>query len=256
MSGYEEAKATIDKIKSQPEDNVIATMQQVQANEALRQMYADSASVGSENLGGELPLLKVHATGKSSKNILADGSKPNDGWFFYKKTAEQFKTLKCHILTISKGFKAEGLEKDETGKARMIFNQIMGGVIIDPTNPNDYKLFIMYFTGKKLNPMWEFGKEASKYTKAKPVGIPMFALTVSLETETQKNDFGESWIVNFEIEKTPDLLPVLVMDPGRFQFLKDSVGELQDIITSLIESKTKVNDEGEHVIIAEEERPF
>lgn len=214
---------------------ILNDLKSIQANETLAKMYSDSASVGSDNLGGELPLLKVHSVGKSDSE-LADGSEPDNGAFFYKPTGEQFKEgIRCHILSISKSFRAEGLA-DSSGNKKMIFNQILSGVIIDGP---ELKLFSMYFTGLKLQPMWDIAKELGKYTKMKPMGIPMFAMTVKMTTEQVKNNFGKSWIVKFQLEKDGSGNPVLVGDPGEFQFLRDSVESMQGIIDSVIYAKTK-----------------
>ena len=244
MNGIDKARAVADKLKaettaakeSEAKDKAVAINQltALGQNGQLAQMYRDSAKVGAANLAGELPLLKVHTVDKS-KNTLPDGTEPNNGWFFYKPTGEQFETLECHILTISKGFRAEGIN----GKQN-VFNQIVGGIIKDGTNS---KPFIMYFTGKKLSYLWEFGKAASKYTHAKPIPIPMFALTIKLSTERQVNEYGKSWIVNFEIKKSEDGSPELVMDPGEFQFLKDSAETVEDTIVSLIDAKATKEDE-------------
>lgn len=256
MGGYDKAKAQADKIKAETvaeEEKKAENMQIVksslsalQENNDLAKMYQANAKAGADNLAGELPILKVHSVGKSSKNELVDGSEPEDGYFFYKPTQEQFKELSCHILTVSKGFRAAGIEGDKE-----IFNQMVGGVFIDETG--DFKPFVMYLTGLKLSYMWEFGKEASRYTRAKPVGIPMFALTVRLWTEKIVNSFGKSWIIHFSIERNEDTSPKLVLDPGRFQFLADNVGLIEDTISQVIQSKTNKKDNGE--VITERE-PF
>jgi len=245
MGGYEAAKKVADKLKEEKEEveqQELATKEEVKnqlaelsGNTALAQMYQDSAQIGAQNLSSELPLLKVHAMGRSTRNELADGTEPSDGAFFYKPTAEQFTTVYCHVLTISKGFKAQGMVQGDGSVAKEVFNQILGGVIIDG---GDYKPFLMYFTGLKLSYLWEFGKQASKFTKARPVNIPMFALTVKLTTEKVKTNFGNAWVVKFDIERNEDTSPKLVMDPGEFQFLKDSVDTVQEMIDSIIDAKT------------------
>lgn len=206
-------------------------------NTSLAQMYSENAKLGADNLGGESPILRVHSTGKSSSNTLADGSEPQDGNFFYKPTGEEFDSVTCHILSISRGYRTEGMELDRnTGKKKMVYNQIIGGLIVDGT---DYKPFIMYVNGLKLSRMWEFGKEAAKYTRARPVSIPMFALSIKLTTQKEKTTFGNSWVINFEILKDEGGFPILIWDEGVFQFLKDSVSNMEDSIESLIASGTQ-----------------
>lgn len=202
----------------------------VRKNPELTKMYRENAEVGAGNLVGELPLLKIHSVGKSTKNKLANGDDPSDGWFFYRPTEEQFKSIECHILTISRGFRAEGMK----GK-KDVFNQLMAGVVI---NGGDIKPFITYLTGLKLSPMWEFGKEAAKYTKAKPIPIPMFALKVKLTTKKVSHNYGESWIIEFEILRNKNGSPVVVADPGLFQYLRDHVETVEDTIASLISVKS------------------
>jgi len=227
-------KQKTEKAEEKGNQLALSQLEQLRDNRELSEMYSESAQLGSENLSGELPLLKVHSVGKSTKNELSNGDEPKDGAFFYKQTGEQFESVRCHILTISKGFRAEGMEK------KSIFNQVMGGVIISGT---EMKPFIMYMTGLKLSPMWEFGKEASKYTKMKPVAIPMFALTVKFTTKKVANAYGKSWVIDFEIEKTEDGSPVLVMDPEEFKFLKNHVEIVEDTIESLISAKAIKGDE-------------
>lgn len=215
---------------------VESELAQIRNNDALAKMYNDSASVGSENLGGEIPQLKIHSAGRS-QNELADGSEPTNGAFFYKPTATEYKTVDCHVLTISKGFRAPGFGDNETKK---VFNQILGGVIIDD---GEYKPFLMYFTGLKLSNLWEFGKQIKKYTHAKPVSIPMFAMTVRLTTVQKANEYGKSWVVEFEVVKNEDGSPRLVLDEGLFQFLKDSVQQTEEMIQSVIDAKEVRKDE-------------
>jgi hypothetical protein len=245
MSGEDKLRDTANKLKQQTErvearektdmDELKNKLATIQADPELMKMYQDNAKVGADNLSGELPLLKIYSAGKS-KAELADGRKPTDGWFFYKPLQMQFETVTCHILTISRGFRAEGMLNQKTGKKdEPKFNQVMGGVIIDGA---DLRPFVMYFTGLKLSNLWAFGKEAGKFTKMKPVPIPMFALTVKMGTEQRANSFGgDSWIATFEIQKTEDGFPIVVTDPVLFEYLRDNVEKVEDTIASVIEAK-------------------
>lgn len=244
MTAHDEARAVADKLKaekeakeSEKEQALIDTKSQLEAiknNPNLEKMYRDNASLGSENLAGSLPLLKVHATGRSNSE-LADGSEPVDGNFFYTPTQEQFEEIDVHVLTISRGFRAKGINENED---KEVFNQILGGVIVQD---GDYKPFLMYFTGLKLQPLWDFGKEANKYTHAKPIPVPLFALSVKLTTEKVTNTYGKSWIVKFEIlhetDQDGNRYPKLVTDEGEFKYLKDNVETVQATIESVIARK-------------------
>jgi len=207
----------------------------VQGNAELAKMYNESANLGSQNVQGAIPTLKVHTTNKSLGNELVNGKEPNDGWFFLTGNQEQFENPICHILTISKGFKSAGMVDKNTGeKGANKFNQIVGGVIVDGT---DYKPFLMYFTGIKLQKLWDFGKEINKYTHAKPISIPMFALSIKLSTEKVKHDYGSSYAVNFEIMKKGEF-PELVTDAGQFTFLRDLLKGMEQTINSLVDLKS------------------
>ncbi len=227
------------------------SVKSIEQNSELAQMYKDNARVGAENLTGDLPLLKVHQTGKSTTNFLTNGEKPNDGWFFYRPTQEQFKTVDCHILTISRGFRAEGMD---SRSKQDIFHQLMAGVI---TNDNSLKPFIFFFTGKKLKNLWEFGTQAQRYTRLKPIPIPLFALYVRLSTYEEENAYGMSWLVNFEILKGENEMPLVVSDPGEFQYLRDHVEIVKDTIESLISTKStedsdNLADEAQKIFAANE----
>lgn len=256
MSEEEKARETANKIRKESEEqkqlaeekklqvkNELAAMNE---NSELAKMYKESAQVGSINLQGALPQLKVHSMGRSVTNTLPDGSEPEDGNFFYTSSKEQFHSLKAHILTVSKGFRAQGFEGKED-----VFNQIVGGCIVQ--EDGSFKPFIMYFTGLKLSYLWEFGKEASQYTHAKPIPIPMFALTVNLSTEKVSHNYGKSWVVKFEIVRSEDGNPEIILDPKIFSYLKDSVAKLEDTIASLVATKTK-EDEAETIEV--QDRPF
>lgn len=232
-TGLDEARETAAKIRAEVEENKEVTMQeikselaQVQLDPALMALYQENASVGAENLGGNSPILKVHSTGRSTKNELADGSEPHDGWFYYRPTKEEFEVVECHILTISRGYRAEGME----GK-KDVFHQLLGGMLV---MDGRMEPFIMYFTGLRLSRLWEFGKQAAGYTRAKPFPIPMFALKVRLMTEKVAHNYGKSWVINFHLVKGEQGQPEIVTDPGLFTFLRDSVELIETQINTLI----------------------
>lgn len=246
---YKKVKELNEKLKAekaQAEDKEVVAKEKaldqlavIAENSTLAQMYNASARMGSENLQGSAAYLKVHSAGRSTSNFLSDGTKPNDGWFFYGPTQEQFKEVECHILTISRGFKTK--EKDpKTGIEKEKFNQLIGGIII---NDGAQLPFIMFVNGKRLSPMWEFAKEISQWTKRKPIAIPMFAMTITMKTHEEKNDFSYSHVIDFAIAKSENGMPELVMDEGEFQYLKDNVSMTEEAIGNIIASREKDTEE-------------
>lgn len=241
MTAQDKAREVANKLRAEKEEkeageekNVQAAKSQlaaIQDNSNLAAMYNESATVGAENIGGQsLPILRVHAAGKSTTNELEDGSEPLDGSFYYKPTKEDLgNEIDVHILTISRGFKTEPLE----GSSKpYLWNQIVGGII-----DND-KPFLMYFTGTKLQNLWNFGKEAGQYTHRKPVAFPMFSLKVKLSTRKgEKGQYAAPWIVDFKIIRTEDGQPELILDEGEFQYIKDNVKTIEETIAGVIASK-------------------
>lgn len=200
----------------------------IQGNNELAQLYNENATLGADNLTGKIPLLKVHTVGKS-KNLLVSGAKPKDGAFYYAPTQAEYSELDVHILTISKGFYADGMNGGDKK-----FNQLVGGVFKDG---DEYRPFIMYFSGKKLNNLWNFANGITKYTHAKPIAFPMFSMTVTLTTESVETPFGSSWVVNFDLNMNEDF-PKLVTDVKEFSFLRDTVSLLEHMCSTIINAKS------------------
>lgn len=235
VTGYQAAKEMRDKVSHALPENKEAievldekAMGQVVSGD-LADFYKQNASVGSEEIsGGKLPLLKIHQTGKS-KGELQDGSEPTNGFFYYSPTQEQFEKVEVHILSISRGYYAKPLEG--SGKDK-VFTQLMGGVIIDG---KEYKPFIMYLTGLKLQPLWTFGREIiAPFTKNPRFPIPMFALIVELGSEKVDTKFGKSYIPTFKLKKNDKGQAVIVNDAGLSQYLLDSVSTVKDIMDKVI----------------------
>jgi len=248
-SSYEKLREASQKLKGEVKEEKMEEKSEPTTKEAMvgplavlkqssemMKMYGESAKLGSENLSGSLPMLKIHTANKSLKNELVNGGEPHDGWFFLTVNQEEFQNPVCHILSVSRGFRAEGMVDSKTGtKGKDQFNQIMGGVIVDGKN---YKPFVMYFTGLKLSRLWEFGKEINKYTNMKPVGIPMFALSVKLSTAKVSHSYGSSYVVDFEVIRDENHLPKLITDQGEFVFLRDMVESVETTIESLISARS------------------
>lgn len=235
--GYEGAKETRDKIAKEQEELAIEPVNAekgVELSGKLAAMYNQNANLGAENLDGNKPYLKIHSAGRSTTNTLANGKDPQDGNFFYGPTQEEFEELECHILTISRGFYTEQEDK-KTGEKKQKWNQLMTGIIL---NDDDMKPFIMFITGKRLSPMWDFGKVLRPWTKRKPIPYPMFAMTVKMKTHREKNEHNSySWIIDFELVKGDDDTPVLIMDEGKFIYVKDMAEMMAEQVNDMIAKK-------------------
>lgn len=244
MSTKDQARETADRIRREVEaekNNEVEAVAKaklqlaaIRENPELAALYKAHAKLGSENLGGSAPYLRIH-TANSTANELPDGSYPKDGQYFYAPTKQAFDKITCHILTVSKGFKVWQEDK-KTGDKKLQFNQIVGGIIIDK---GEQKPFLWYINGLKCQPLWKFGKEANEFTRA---GIPMFSIVVELSTEQVKSDYGMKWVPVFEIVKE-DGQPQLVLDVETFNELMAGVAKLEESIASLISSKASEDEE-------------
>lgn len=215
------------------------SLETVRKNKALQEMYEKDAELGSENAGGQSPQLKIHATGKSTSNVLANGEDPNDGYFFYQPTGEQFKEVECHILSISRGYRVESLNEEKKARGETDYNQLMGGVIVNGGKPRP---FIMYMAGSRLQKMWDFAADAAKYKRAKPFAIPLFALRVKLTSEKKIAEYEPGkktpvWLVNFEIMKDENNEPVVIGDEKAYSYLKSQVDSVKEMFNVIIKAK-------------------
>jgi len=243
--GYDAAKETRDKIdealKTEKAVEAVNEQKGVEISGKLAQMYNESANVGAENLEGARPYLKIHSAGRSTTNQLADGTEPKDGNFFYAPTQEEFAELTIRILTISRGFYTEQ-EDPNTHEKKRKWNQLMAGIIL---NDGEMKPFLMFITGSRLSPMWDFGKAIRKWTKRKPIPYPMFAMQVELKTHREKNSHN-SWshIIDFELLKDENDKPILISDEGEFQFVKDMTETMTEQINDMI-AKKEIDEDGQ-----------
>lgn len=201
-------------------------------NKELSVLFKENAHLGAANISGQLPLLKIHSSGKSWTNKLSDGLEPTDGCFFHKPTQREFSEIDCYILTISKGYYSKSLEKDK----KDVFSQIVGGVIIDELT-NELIPFVTFFSGKRLSKLWDFAKQVGFYVNSSSP-IPMFCLKVHMNNVKEKNDLGSSWITYFKILKNDNGLPITVSDIGEFNYLKDLVNSSEQMIQSMIKNKS------------------
>lgn len=199
--GLAKARATADKLKAEQaekEQNALATkaavknqLEALKENPALAEMYKKHAKFNAENLGSSIPYLRLHAA--NSENELADGTRPKAGQFYYTATKEAFDTVKCRILSISRGFRVKQVDK-ETGKEKLQYNQLVAGVIEDQGR---LLPFFMYANGLKLRPLWDLAKELGNYTDS---GYPMFSLAIEIGTEDVKTeDYGYKTVPKYTI---------------------------------------------------------
>jgi hypothetical protein len=188
---------------------------------------------GLQNVStASLPYLKVIESNSSVE--LPDGTRPKVGSFYYE--GEILQTVDVHFVNISRGFYSPGLDKTDKPK----FNQIASGVFADT-----YKPFVMFFTGKRLSPMWDFMRgEVGKHTKGE-FAVPLYALRIKLTTEKVKNDVGtDTHIINFELLKhKEDQSLVVVDDLDVLQMLDAQVEKAEEFMNGFINNKA-VNKDG------------
>ena len=260
-SAKEKLKAKVDGWKNEAKEKseivereVQNALQNITKNSKLAGMYNQSAQMGTEGIQSSTPILKLHIANKSKGDILSNGEEANDGWFFYGKTKQQFQNPLVRIFNITRGFYAKGMEDEATGEKKdRVFNQIVSGVIIED---GELLPFIMYFTGSKLQNLWNFAKDIEFLTKAKPVGIPMFALTLKLSRE--KKDIGSKYglvnMIKFEIVKDNEGSPLLIDNPEEFEFIRNLVIKMKEHVDDIVNKKDIDNKDSQGNVI--EDIPF
>lgn len=231
MTGEEQAKATADRLREENEKKQIEKQQADQRaveaipkrdlaadNERLREMMKQDAQQQTEEDGGLQPWLKVFDSARSTYS-LRDGSAPHHGFFFYQPEEVEIEEPLVHILTISRGFRMEGM-KDKDGKIKYPFTQIISGVWIDEGKLKPFWTSIQGM--KRLNALWEFRNELSKKARG---GISKFALVIRMKTKREvfKDDTGTdrvSQIITFNFIEDENKNLEIVRDIETYTFLK------------------------------------
>lgn len=196
----------------------------------LVDFYKENAGVGSENLAGSIPQLKV--TESNSQNEGVDGQYIAAGEFYYSPTKESFKSARVSIMAISRGFYAMDNQKDPKPK----FTQLVGGMLLDTLQP-----FVMFVSGTRLQNMWNFGKEIKPFTKQ----VPMFSFEVELGLEKVKTDYGTNHVVTYSVVRDSKGQVKLLSDRELLNMLRNGVESVQDMFDSFIEQKEVDRNTGE-----------
>ena len=243
MSGIDKLKEKVEGIKKESKDREEAevksansalekTRAMIQNDPALRALLQQDAKEEQEKSGGALPFLKVYVANKSTQ-VLADGKDPNNGWFFYTPTQEQYETVHCHILTISRGFRMPGMP-DDKGEVKNKWNHIVSGIMLN----DEPKPFWIFISGQaRVGRLWEFQKELRKYNAA---GIPSFPLILKLTTEKVKTEKSPAIVINFAIEVDETGNPTMVTDKEEYMALRDKVHDQEGYIEAYINRKEVV----------------
>jgi len=201
-------------------------------NEDVKKFYKTNADVGSTNLAGSLPQLKV--TESNSKNEGPDGQFTKAGTFYYSPTGESFDELEVSIMTISRGFYALDNSKEPKPK----FTQLVGGMILESKQP-----FITFISGTRLQGMWDFGKEIKPFTKNKENPVPMMAFKVTLKLREVKTNYGTNHVIDFHVAKKGNQIEV-IQDLELLNVISSGVDQIESTFEGFIEQKEVDRDSG------------
>lgn len=217
----------IEKVKQR-----LATLQQ---NPELAKVLQEDAQNEAEKSGGSLPFLKIYVVNKSTQTLV-DGKEPNDGWFFYSPTQEQYEEVHCHILTISRGFRMPGMPNEE-GKIKNRWNHIVSGIMLN----DEPKPFWLFISGQaRVNSLWEFQKELRTYNK---IGLPSFPLIIKLTTEKVKTEKSPAIVVRFEVEKDDNGFPMMEESPQEYMAIRQKVYDQEGYVEAYINRKEVLDKE-------------
>lgn len=232
-------------------------VQGILVNPDVAEFYKKNAQVGSDNINRDsFPTLKVIES--NSKSLLLDGRRPSIGNFFYTKDRQEFPSVEVSIMSVSRGFYVKPMNDGDDPK----FQQIIAGMILSSMKP-----FIMYISGKRLSPLWLFGKELSPYIKHKDNPIPMMAFMITLTTTNYKHRQGDSHYINFTINRDGNKQPQLITDIGILEVLRNGIDSMEESVKNIIEATEVDKTTGEYVknmqdapiervIVAEDSRPI
>lgn len=208
-------------------DKALATVevQGVSVAPEVADFFKSNADVGSNNLGGSIPQLKI--TEANSQNEMNDGQYAPAGTLYYMPTKETFEAVDVSIITTSRGFYALDNQKDPKPK----FTQLVGGMLLDSMQP-----FVMFMSGTRLQGLWDFGKEIKPFTKSKTSPIPMFAIKVALVPRRVTTNFGVNHVIDFKVSKSDGKL-LVVNDIELLTMLRNGAEQLEDTFDSFIRLK-------------------
>lgn len=238
-----EARKVVEKIKkdkaaeenkpmvNDKNPNAITTVevQGIAVPSSVADFFKKRASVGTENLAGDsVPQLKI----VGGNTDLPEGVTAAKGDFYYTPTQEVFKSLDVVITDISRGYYAKGL--DQPGKpAKAVFTQLVAGIILEGMKP-----FVMYLSGLKLQPMWDFGKEIKPFTKSKTSPIPMFAIPVTITTVIVDSNFGKKHTLKLTINKISSFANGVqvrfISDMDTLAIIDKNIENMSEMLTSIV----------------------
>lgn len=249
MTGYDKFKQSKDQLKQDIGD-VVEIKEKIepitnetgmkQMDEELLALMRKDAEQQTEEDGGLQPWLKIFDASRSTYT-LRDGSTPHHGYFFYQPEEVEFEEVYMHILTISRGFRAEGM-KGEDGQIKYPYQHIISGLLIDEMKLKSFWMTIS--GGARLNKMWEFQKELAKKARA---GISKFALVIKVKTErvTVKDKDGKDRVAQvpvFDFVLDENNQPNMAQDMKTYQFLKQKREETKVHLEAYITRKQVVDD--------------
>lgn len=201
---------------------------------ASAEFFRANAELGSDNLNGSMAQLKI--TEGTSNNEGVDGKLVAPGNFYYSPTKEAFSEVEVSISTISRSF----YTKDPNNDGKTKLTQLIGGVILDGLKP-----FVMFASGKRLNNLWEFGKEIRPFTKSRTMPVPMLAFRVKLTLKREMNDAKQPYhVVEYTLLKNSENKIMLTNDIDTLNFLKKSVINFEDLFEGFISRNEIAKDGG------------
>lgn len=241
MTGLDKARETATKLKDQSEKEKIEKAKGTgetaltEHNPEWQRLMAADARQEMESSGGSLPFLKVYVANRSQVT-LADGREPTNGWFFYVPTREQYQEVYCHVLHISRGFRAEGMANEE-GIKKDRYNQIVAGIILN----DEPKPFWMFISGQaRIQKLWEFQKQLRTLNAAH---FPTFPLLVKLTTEKVKTEKSPAIVVNFAVQLTDDGKPEMNLSYPEYMELRNQAHKQEKYVGEYIVRKEVTPDE-------------
>ncbi len=250
ISGIEKAREVKNKLKNEIVVEKISALKKAIAvaqlsPEALAYMEKhNSTGVEDLNTGVSIPMLRVHTTNVSTKNVLANGRQPDNGQIFHTGLQMAWDSVPTIFLSIKKCRLHQidefgNMKRDEeTGAPLLKAHYLVAGVLDETLAP-----FVIYVKGMSYNKIWDLEQQLSPYVTKRAGGIPLSMVKIMVGSDVDEVPKGkykgqQKNVLKFDLlMHESGEFPVLEADPNKLKLLEKATLDAEAMLDHIIENK-------------------